>query len=73
MNRYIKIQFIKNGIPSGGTYVYRTSLPVQIGEMIMVTEKVKGIVAGFEVISNIPNPETIREIYGQIERQDMNG
>ena len=73
MNRYIKIQFLKNGIPTGGTYVYKTSLDVQLGETVMVTEKVKGIVAGFEVISNIPKPETIKEIYGQIERQDMNG
>ena len=70
MNRYIKILFIKNGIPSGGTYVYKTSLDVQLGEVVMVTEKAKGIIAGFEVISNIPQPERIKEIFGQIPRED---
>lgn len=69
MNRYIKIQFLKNGIPSGGTYVYKTSLDVQLGEVVMITEKAKGIIVGFEVIYNIPQPERIKEIYGQIPRE----
>jgi len=70
MNRYIKIQFLKDGVPSKGTYVYKTSLDVQLGEVVMVTEKAKGIIAGFEVISNIPQPERIKEIFGQIPRED---
>ena len=70
MNRYIKIQFIKNGIPSGGTYVYKTSLDVQLGETVMVTEKVKGIVAGFVPPALIDKPEEVKEIFGQIPRED---
>jgi chorismate synthase len=69
MNRYIKIQYLKSGIPTGGTYVYKTSLDVQLGEMVMVTEKVKGIVVGFEVISNILQPERVKEIFGQIKKE----
>lgn len=70
MNRYIKIIFLKDGKPCGGTYVYRTSLPVEFGETVMVTEKVKGVVVGYEVISNIPQPEKVKEIFGQIPRED---
>lgn len=66
-NRYIKVQFLKDGKPSSGTYTYKTSLNVQLGETVMVTEKAKGIVAGFEVISNITQPEKIKEIFGQIK------
>jgi hypothetical protein len=67
-NRYIKVQFLKDGKPSSGTYTYKTSLDVQLGETIMITEKCKGIIAGFEVISNIPQPEKIKEIFGQIPK-----
>jgi hypothetical protein len=69
MNRYIKVQLLKNGIPTGGTYVYKTSLDVQLGERVMVTEKVKVIVVGFEVISNILQPERVKEIFGQIPKE----
>ena len=69
MNRYIKIQFLKNGIPTGGTYVYKTSLDVQLGETVMVTEKVKGIVAGFVPPALIDKPEEVKEIFGQIPRE----
>lgn len=69
MNRYIKVQFLKDGKPSSGTYVYKTSLDVQLGEVVMITEKAKGIIAGFEVISNISQPEKIKEIFGQMPRE----
>lgn len=69
MNRYIKVQFLKSGVPVGKAYTYKTSLDVQLGETVMVTDKIKGIIAGFEVIQNIPEPEKIKEIYGQIPKE----
>ena len=64
MNRYIKVQLLKNGVPiSPRLYLYKTSLDVQLGEIIQATEKLQGVVAGFEVINNIAQPEKIKEIY----------
>ena len=70
MNRYIKILFIKNGIPSGGTYVYKTSLDVQLGEIVMLTEKAKGIIIGFVPPALIEKPEEVKEIFWQIPRKE---
>jgi hypothetical protein len=68
MNRYIKIQLLKDGKPlSSILYTYKTSLDVQLGEVVQVTEKLQGVIAGFEVINNISQPEKIKEIVGQIE------
>lgn len=68
MNRYIKVQLIKDGKPISKTlYTYKTSLNVQLGEVIQATEKLQGVVAGFEVVSNIAQPEKIKEIVGQIK------
>lgn len=67
MNRYIKIQLLKSGKPLSGTlYTYKTSLDVQLGEVVQVTETLQGVIAGFEVIQNIPQPERVKEIVGQI-------
>jgi hypothetical protein len=71
MNRYIKIQLLKDGKPLSPTlYTYKTSLDVQLGEVVQATEKLQGVVAGFEVISNIEHPERIKEIVGQILKED---
>lgn len=71
MNRYIKIQLLKDGQPiSDRLYTYKTSLNVQLGEVVQATEGLQGVVAGFEVISNIPQPEKIKEIVGQIQKED---
>jgi hypothetical protein len=70
MNRYIKIQLLIDGKPlSDKLYTYKTSLDVQLGEVVQVTEKLQGVIAGFEVINNIPQPEKIKEIVGQIKRE----
>jgi hypothetical protein len=70
MNRYIKIQLLKDGKPlSNRLYTYKTSLDVQLGEVVQATEKLQGVVAGFEVIGNIAQPEKIKEIYGQIPKE----
>ena len=69
-NRYIKVQLMKNGKPlSNRKYTYKTSLDVQLGEIVQVTENLRGVIAGFEVISNIAQPEKIKEIYGQIPKE----
>lgn len=70
-NRYIKVQLMKNGKPlSNRKYTYKTSLDVQLGEIVQVTENLQGVIAGFEVINNIAQPEKIKEIYGQIKEDD---
>lgn len=69
MNRYIKIQFIKTGkVISSIQYTYKTSLDVQLGEIVQVTPTMQGVVTGFEVIGNIAKPEQIKEIVGQITK-----
>jgi len=69
-NRYIKVQLMKNGkLLSNHKYTYKTSLDVQLGEIVQVTENLQGVIAGFEVISNIAQPEKIKEIYGQIPKE----
>jgi hypothetical protein len=61
---------MKNGKPlSNRKYTYKTSLDVQLGEIVQVTENLRGVIAGFEVISNIAQPEKIKEIYGQIPKE----
>jgi hypothetical protein len=68
-NRYIKVQLLKDGKPlSDRLYTYKTSLDVQLGEVVQATEKLQGVVAGFEVISNILRPEAVKEIVGQIKK-----
>lgn len=68
MNRYIKVQLLKNGAPiSLKLYLYKTSLDVQLGEIIQANEHLQGIVAGFEVIGNIPDPTNVKSIVGQIK------
>jgi len=72
MNRYIKIQLLKNGVPiSPRLYLYKTSLDVQLGEIVQATEHLQGVVVGFEVISNIENPNRIVDIVGQIEKGEV--
>jgi hypothetical protein len=72
-NRYIKVQFVKEGkTTSDHQYTYKTSLDVQLGEIVQVTATMQGVIAGFEVISNIPKPETIKEIVGQIKKDGGN-
>lgn len=72
MTRYIKIQFLRNGQPTGREYTYKTDLDVQLGEIVMVTEKAKGIVTGFIPPALIDKPEEVKEIFGQIPREGMN-
>jgi hypothetical protein len=60
-----------NKIISPTNYAYKTSLDVQLGEIVQVDEHLQGIITGFEVISNIPQPEKIKEIVGQIKREDV--
>jgi hypothetical protein len=68
-NRYIKVQLLKDGKPlSDRLYTYKTSLDVQLGEVVQATEKLQGVVAGCEVISNILRPEAVKEIVGQIKK-----
>jgi hypothetical protein len=72
-NRYIKIQFVKSGkIVSSNQYTYKTSLDVQLGEIVQATPMMQGVVAGFEVISNIAQPEKVKEIVGQIKKDGGN-
>jgi len=72
MNRYIKIQLLKNGVPiPPRLYLYKTSLDVQLGEIVQATEHLQGVVVGFEVISNIENPNRIVDIVGQIEKGEV--
>lgn len=69
MTRYIKVQFLRNGQPTGREYTYKTDLDVQLGETVMLTENAKGIVTGFmpkEIISDVTS---VKEIYGQIKRE----
>lgn len=71
MNRYIKVQLLKDGKPISTTlYTYKTDLDVQLGEVIQATPFLQGVVAGFEVISNIPQPEKIKGIVGQLPREE---
>ena len=72
MNRYIKIQLLKNGVAiSPRLYTYKTSLDVQLGEIVQATEHLKGVVVWFEVIGNIENPNRIIDIVGQIEKGEV--
>lgn len=69
MTRYIKVQFLRNGQPTGREDTYKTDLDVQLGETVMLTENAKGIVTGFmpkEIISDVTS---VKEIYGQIKRE----
>jgi len=72
MNRYIKIQLLKNNKPLSSTiYTYKTTLNVQLGEIVQATPNLQGVVVGFEVISNILQPEKVKAIVGQIPK-DVN-
>lgn len=70
MTRYIMVRFLRDGKPMGREYIYRTDLDVQLGETVMVTEKAKGIVTGFVPPTLIQKPEEVKEIFGQITRED---
>lgn len=69
-NRYIKAKFIRNGVAIGNPYTYKTDLDVQIGEVVMLTEKAKGIVFGFIPEELIENPDKIKEIFGKVKGEE---
>lgn len=70
MTRYIKVQFLRNGQPTGREYTYKTDLDVQLGETVMLTEKAKGIIFGFVPPELVEGPEKIKEIFGQIKGEE---
>lgn len=71
MNRYIKVQLLKNGKPLGKSlYTYKTSLDVQLGEIVQVNEHLQGVVVSFVPVDTIPDPTNVKSIVGQIEKGD---
>lgn len=70
MTRYIKVQFLRNGQPTGREYTYKTDLDVQLGEIVMVTEKAKGIVTSFTPEILLSDIDKVKEIYGRIPKGD---
>lgn len=70
MTRYIKVQFLRNGQPTGREDTYKTDLDVQLGETVMLTEKAKGIIFGFVPPELVEGPEKIKEIFGQIKGEE---
>lgn len=68
--RYIKAQFLNDSGTASKPYIYKTHLDVQIGEIVMITEKAKGIIIGFVPPALIQKPEEVKEIFGQIPRED---
>lgn len=71
MNRYIKIQLLKDGKPQGKSlYTYKTSLDVQLGEVVQVNEHLQGVVVSFVPVETIPDPTNVKSIAGQIKKED---
>jgi hypothetical protein len=67
MNRYIKVHLLHDTIPQGNCQIYRTDLAVKVGDTVQATDRSLGVVVGFTVISEIPNPERVPKILGIVE------
>lgn len=68
----ILVKFLKHGVPTGKHYPYKTSLEVQEGQVVMISEKVKGVVVGFAPYT-LEELEGLKEIYGLPKVEEVEG
>ena len=65
----IKAKFLKDGEPSGRAYAYISDKPVEVGDLVQLNEKGRGIVTEI----NVPEEEVesfkdkLKTIIGKIE------
>lgn len=70
MNKFIRVKFLKHGTPTGNAYTYSTKEPVEIGDIVMISEKAKGVVVGFAVMSMVVDKDSVKEIYGVMKKEE---
>jgi hypothetical protein len=69
-NRYIKVRFVKDGkYISDIQHIFKTSLDVQLGELVQATPIMQGVVAGFTTLDMIADPTNVKSIVGQILKE----
>ncbi|HWT74346.1 MAG TPA: hypothetical protein VN258_06465 [Mobilitalea sp.] len=74
MNRYIKVRFVKDGeYTSDSTHIFKTDLDVQLGEIVQATPLIQEVVAGFTTIDMIADPTNVKNIVGQIKKEEVHG
>ena len=70
----IKCRFLKNGLPYGREYTYRSVEDVAVGDHVQVNPMAKGVVT----VVNVPEEEVaafadkIKTITGKIEEENEN-
>lgn len=45
----IKVKFLKNEVPTGRDYAYKSDIVVAVGDTVMIDEKKKGVVTAIDV------------------------
>ncbi len=65
MNCYIKVKYLSNGIKSDKAYTFKTDFEVSLGDIVNITEKIKGVVTGYASREMIIDPNTIKSIVGK--------
>lgn len=45
----IKVKFLKNEVPTGGDYTYKSDVPVAVGDTVQIDKKKKGVVTAIDV------------------------
>lgn len=65
----IKVKFLKNGLPSGRPYTYKSNVAVKPGDIVKINEKVQAVV----IDNDVPDEEVVvfkdklKEIIGKVE------
>lgn len=70
---FIKVKFLKNGVPFGRSYTYASEIEVNADDMVQIDEHKKGIVTDEIVDMNWVNTygaENLKKIIGKVEKED---
>ena len=65
----IKVKFLKNGLPTGRQYTYKSNVAVKPGDTVQINKKTQAVV----IDNDVPEEEVIafkdklKEILGKVE------
>jgi len=60
-NKYVRVKFLEHGKPYEHAYTYRIEEPIEIGDIVIISDKDKGVVVKYDT-----NPHMI---YGTVKKE----
>lgn len=65
----IKVRFLKNGLPTGRPYTYKSNVAVKPGDTVEINKKTQAVVIDNDVLEEevIAFKDQLKEILGKVE------